>query len=492
MGGRYSISRPSEGYTIVGSSSRSRFYTLDGYGYTALCIRCLAGNRVGCFVFVLSFVFCLFTFNVYQLSTDEKKIWGASLLHNLHYHGQQFGYSARSFLVPSTRRIVLGDSPREKLLVDYHLRLQEKDMTSKWTDKKTLVVFWGYVKQLEWQLNQTNGVDGTCNIPCEWTDDRSRAPEATGFVIKAGHRRDKPHLNKPIMAVDWENRMESRRIRANNPVDELPRHQINDELASTYSLIASYELSSHVPVLYKEIAKFAESFKTLNFGQLVSEANKKKPEVFFAISNCNAPIVPNRLNLIESIGKRGIKLAGLGSCLGDAKLRKEIWNDETFENEHVEKKNALTAATNNRRGTPTHLKQLSSRMFAYTPENSYGMDYVTEKVFTALLAGTVPIYMGAPNVRSFLPHPNAIIDISDYDSVGDLANYLRTLISNRTLYVHRHLLWRTQPLSKQFLDIVKLTDQGSPYSFACKVCNCFRGKLGCDNALRYNYDDAHI
>jgi hypothetical protein len=42
-------------------------------------------------------------------------------------------------------------------------------------------------------------------------------------------------------------------------------------------------------------------------------------------------------------------------------------------------------------------------------ENSIAYDYVSEKVLDALRAGCIPIYLGAPNVRSFLPVPWAAI-----------------------------------------------------------------------------------
>jgi alpha(1,3/1,4) fucosyltransferase len=42
--------------------------------------------------------------------------------------------------------------------------------------------------------------------------------------------------------------------------------------------------------------------------------------------------------------------------------------------------------------------------FAYTFENSYGLNgYVTEKIFDALLNGTVPIYWGAGNIKDEIP-----------------------------------------------------------------------------------------
>ncbi|KAH9588873.1 Glycosyl transferase family 10 [Trypanosoma melophagium] len=41
--------------------------------------------------------------------------------------------------------------------------------------------------------------------------------------------------------------------------------------------------------------------------------------------------------------------------------------------------------------------------YAMAPENSREKDYVTEKVYHALLSGAIPLYWGAPNIDDFLP-----------------------------------------------------------------------------------------
>jgi hypothetical protein len=59
---------------------------------------------------------------------------------------------------------------------------------------------------------------------------------------------------------------------------------------------------------------------------------------------------------------------------------------------------------------------MSNDRFVYATANSYGLDYVTEKVFYALQCGSVPAYLGAPNIDSFLPDRSAIIQVSDFDT----------------------------------------------------------------------------
>eukprot|EP00756_Hemistasia_phaeocysticola_P013021 Hpha_TRINITY_DN15244_c0_g1::TRINITY_DN15244_c0_g1_i1::g.65149::m.65149 len=54
-------------------------------------------------------------------------------------------------------------------------------------------------------------------------------------------------------------------------------------------------------------------------------------------------------------------------------------------------------------------------------DNSRDPDYVTEKVYHALLSGAVPIYDGAPNIKDYIPLPDAIVDMRDRRGVAAVA-----------------------------------------------------------------------
>jgi hypothetical protein len=56
----------------------------------------------------------------------------------------------------------------------------------------------------------------------------------------------------------------------------------------------------------------------------------------------------------------------------------------------------------------------SQYKFALAFENNNVTDYVTEKYVNVLQAGTVPVYMGAPNIDSWVPGERAIIKTSDF------------------------------------------------------------------------------
>ena len=66
-------------------------------------------------------------------------------------------------------------------------------------------------------------------------------------------------------------------------------------------------------------------------------------------------------------------------------------------------------------------------------ENSICEDYITEKAWRPLALNTVPIVLGGGNYARDLP-PNSYIDIKDFNTPKDLANYLYILDKNNTMY----------------------------------------------------------
>lgn len=79
--------------------------------------------------------------------------------------------------------------------------------------------------------------------------------------------------------------------------------------------------------------------------------------------------------------------------------------------------------------------------FYLSLENSQHTDYITEKLWNALLAGAIPVVLGPPreNYERFLP-PQAFIHVDDFSTVRELAQYLLTAWGNQELLRH-HLDW---------------------------------------------------
>jgi alpha-1,3-fucosyltransferase 10 len=96
-------------------------------------------------------------------------------------------------------------------------------------------------------------------------------------------------------------------------------------------------------------------------------------------------------------------------------------------------------------GGQTKIATIARYHFCIAFENSISPDYVTEKLFDPLYAGTVPVYLGAPNVNEFAPE-NSYINVGDFAGPRELAAYLRHLVETPSDYA-AYFDWRLKPLS---------------------------------------------
>lgn len=75
-------------------------------------------------------------------------------------------------------------------------------------------------------------------------------------------------------------------------------------------------------------------------------------------------------------------------------------------------------------------------------ENSNCPDYITEKFWRTLSKPIIPIVMGGGNYLQEAP-PHSYIDVSDFTSPQDLANYMKLLMTNRSQY-EEYFAWKRQ------------------------------------------------
>lgn len=102
-------------------------------------------------------------------------------------------------------------------------------------------------------------------------------------------------------------------------------------------------------------------------------------------------------------------------------------------------------------GFESKMNIISSYKFTLAFENAISKDYVTEKLYDPLMAGSVPVYMGAPNVEEYLPAHKCIINIDSFTSVNELAAYLQYLDENDVKY-QAYLSWKQLPYKPEFLN----------------------------------------
>ena len=111
-------------------------------------------------------------------------------------------------------------------------------------------------------------------------------------------------------------------------------------------------------------------------------------------------------------------------------------------------------------GISTKLATIAGYRFTLALENTISHDYVTEKFLEPLLVGSVPIYLGAPNVDDFAPGEHCFININDFSSIRDLAKYISTMSDDEYMSFHE---WRTQQLRPWFVEKQRLYSE-SPFT----------------------------
>lgn len=99
------------------------------------------------------------------------------------------------------------------------------------------------------------------------------------------------------------------------------------------------------------------------------------------------------------------------------------------------------------------LELIGRYRFTLAFENAREPDYVTEKFYHPLIAGSVPVYLGAPNVDEFAPAPRCFIDAMRFTGPAELAALLNRLLEDEGAY-GKYLGWKTTGLDARFLALV--------------------------------------
>ena len=107
-------------------------------------------------------------------------------------------------------------------------------------------------------------------------------------------------------------------------------------------------------------------------------------------------------------------------------------------------------------------------------------DWVTEKIYHALAVGSVPVYVGPPNVNLHLPCRQCVIDASRFTTLDELSSLLRFLVANETAY-DRYLDWARTPYDPDdYPEFEHLVRRNSIDTSMCRLCHHLRpGKCNC-------------
>ncbi|XP_043712513.1 glycoprotein 3-alpha-L-fucosyltransferase A-like [Telopea speciosissima] len=211
--------------------------------------------------------------------------------------------------------------------------------------------------------------------------------------------------------------MESSQYYPDNNVDQARR--------KGYNVVMTTSLSSDVPVGYFSWAEY----------DIMAPLQPKTEKALAAafISNCGAHNF--RLQALQGLETLNIKIDSYGSC------------------------------RRNRNGRVDKVEALKRYKFSLAFENSNEEDYVTEKFFQSLVAGSVPVVVGAPNIQEFAPAPGSVLHIKEPSDVPSVAKTMEYLAQNADRY-NQSLRWKYEGPSDSFKALV---DMAAVHS-SCRLC----------------------
>jgi len=139
---------------------------------------------------------------------------------------------------------------------------------------------------------------------------------------------------------------------------------------------------------------------------------------------------------------------------------------------HSYGKKFRTRAIEKDHGYQTKMDIMARYKFTLAFENAVARDYVTEKFYHPLMAGSVAVYLGAPNINEFAPDEGCFINVSAWDSPKSLAQYLMAVSRDDTLY-RSFFEWKTKPLKQTLVRLIELQKE---HAFV-RLCKMVRSRF---------------
>jgi len=286
----------------------------------------------------------------------------------------------------------------------------------------------------------------TPSLSMSWNDSVSRATNGTITVSvynihswwekKREHRPALCDLHTNLTLAE----SEESRVRYNHLFEPSFKHF--DGYSSTSPL-------SSIQRIYNEVRINSSDFidDYYNFSTLIKGAS-------YVASDCHKRDAANanRDSVVGDIRRSGYRVDGLGRC-----MRSQTGPEGV----------SLPKTGDTRYNLILKRKAIARYMFNLAFENSIEAGYVTEKPFDALIAGTVPVYLGdAGHLKTLLPHRDAAIFLADFNhNTSALVEYLNFLAQNETAY-ERHREWRRTFSYAKNLHGRPLLEK----SWYCRVC----------------------
>uniref|UniRef100_A0A7N0T3B6 Fucosyltransferase n=1 Tax=Kalanchoe fedtschenkoi TaxID=63787 RepID=A0A7N0T3B6_KALFE len=282
-------------------------------------------------------------------------------------------------------------------------KLSEDESCEAWLEREDAVVYSRDFSKQPVLVADASQEFKSCAVGCVFRYDEPEKADAAFGLKKAP---------KKVLRS-----MESAVYYAENNLEEARRRG--------YDVVMTTSLSSDVPVGYFSWSEYDI------MAPVLPKTEKSLAAAF--ISNCAGNNF--RLAALEALEKANVSIDSYGSC------------------------------HRNRDGDVNKVEALKRYIFSLAFENSNEEDYVTEKFFQSLVAGTVPVVIGAPNIQEFAPARGSILHIKTLEDVASVAKTMQFLASNPAEF-NNSLRWKYEGPSDSFK---ALLDMAAVHS-SCRLC----------------------
>lgn len=214
-------------------------------------------------------------------------------------------------------------------------------------------------------------------------------------------------------------------VRSMESAQYYPENNVENAHGKGFTVVMTTSLASDVPVGYFSWAEY----------DLMAPPKKKIKTALAAafISNCGGHNF--RLEAITKLREFGVSIDSYGACL------------------------------RNQDGQVNKLETLRNYKFSLAFENSNEDDYVTEKFWQSLVAGSIPVVIGAPNIYDFAPSPKAILHIKSVKDIEHVAKQMMHLATHEDAF-NASLSWKYEGPSDAFKALVDMAVVHS----SCRLC----------------------
>ena len=280
----------------------------------------------------------------------------------------------------------------------------KEESKTKYVNKTIVILYWSRVFGSTPRVNVNPNswpffyAGNNCPIQCEITTDKRRVHEAAALVVHARNPGEiPPDIYKNLSWI----------LNTNENPNYTPLLK-NPKLMRKFNYLASYRLDSDFPC--------PEFVKPSLEPPIPFE--KKDGLIIVTFSNCELVRTKYISQLMEHI-----KVDSYGGCL----------------------RNKPGLAAKSEVASRHAVMELQRKYkFSIIFPNSDCDYYMTEKIYSALSAGSVPVWLGTDKIDEALKWgnlKNSIIQVKNFNTPKDLADYLNKLSKNKTEY-NQFLKWK--------------------------------------------------